>query len=195
MKRFFLRIALIVILLSSIATNAQAQTIKAEALENFSTATPSTTFTVKIIEPSILPDGTMLYEGAIVSGAVSDVEHARRLKQDGYFEFIPSSITYEGKTRFIMKPTSLAKVVDYVPLKPSQLAGSVIKTAAGYAVKGATQGISFVQGVFQSQDGDRIKSGLTKVYNDSPLAYIEEGSELNLKAGDVIVLVIKEIED
>jgi hypothetical protein len=193
MKRIFFRIAVFAIIFSSMATAVLAETIKVEAMEDFSTATPSTNFRVKILDQCTLPGGTILCAGSILLGQVSDVEHAKRLKQDGYFEFVPTEVTIDGNVQKIENPTVILKVADYVPLNPKQIAGNVAKTAAGYAVKGATQGISFVQGVVQAQNGDRLKSGLTKVYKDSPLSYIEQGSELSVKVGDILILVVKEI--
>ena len=170
-----------------------AQTsIKVVSMDDFSTAAPSQEYRVRLIDPVILANGKVLPAGTIVSGPVSNVQNAKRLKRDGYFEFMPNSISINGKTKTIKNPRVTVKVVGYEPLDSKQLVESVAKTAAGYAIKGATQGISFVQGLVQDDDGNRLVSGVTKVYKDSPLSYIDEGSELNLKVGDTVILIIKD---
>lgn len=192
MKKGIFTFAFIAFLLTS---SVQAQTIKVEAMEEFSTANPASSFSVKITAPEVLPDGTTLEQGSIISGHVTNVQHAKRLKRDGYFEFIPSSITIDGKTKRIENPTMLAIVTDYEPLDPKEIAATVVKSAAGYAIKGATQGISLIQGMVQSENGNRLKSGVTQVYEDSPLSYIDEGSELIISPGDTVIMIINNIEN
>lgn len=195
MKKILFKIAIIALISNSTTANAQAQTIKAESMEDFTTAAPAITFSVKITETCNLPDGTILEEGAIVSGLVTKIKHAKRLKRDGYFEFIPNEITTNGQSKKIELPKTYAKVIDCEPLNTKQLAGNAAKFAAGMMLKGASQGISFVQGVSQAEDGERLKSGLTKVYKDSPLSYVEEGSELNIQSGDTVILIIKKLKN
>ena len=192
MKKILLTSVFVIFLLTS---NAQAQTMKVEALEAFSTTTPSSYFCVKIITPDTLDDGTILEEGAIVSGYVTNIQAPKRLKRDAYFEFIPEKIILNGKTKIIEQPTIIAKVVSYEPLDKKELAKKVAKTAAGYAVKGATQGISLVQGMIENKDGNRLMSGVTNVYEDSPLSYLSVGSELTISPGDTIVIILNPIEN
>lgn len=191
MKKILLAFTLMVLL----ASNAQAQTMKVEAVEAFSTTTPSSYFCVKIITPDTLDDGTILEKGAIVSGFVTNIQAPKRLKRDAYFEFIPEKVMLNGKTKIIEQPTIIAKVVSYEPLDKKELVEKVAKTVAGYAVKGATQGISLVQGMVENKDGNRLKSGVTNVYEDSPLSYLSAGSELTISPGDTIVIILSPIEN
>ncbi len=173
------------------ATTAQAKSIRVISLEDFSTASPSDTYKVQIIEREELKDGTVLEAGTILIGDVIKVENAKRGKRDAYFEFIPTSYISNMTTQKIEDTKYYAKVVGYAPIDKQAIAESAAKSAVGFFFKGVSQGISFVQGVAQAEDGSRIKSGLVKIYKDSPLTYIEEGSELNVKPGDLIVLIFK----
>jgi len=192
MKKKFLIFTFGLFLLTS---NAQANTdtIKVMSLEQFSTQNPSSDYKVQTIEREKLSDGTFLETGTIISGHVVRVKPPKRLKRNGYFEFVPDTFSYDGETQIIEKSDMIAKVVGYKPIDPKELAFSAVKTAAGFAVKGATQGISFVEGVAQAENGDRLKSGFINVYKDSPLSYLEVGSELNVNVGDILILKLKKI--
>lgn len=191
MKKILFIFAFILFFLTS---SVQAKTIKVISMSDFSTKNPLPTYEVKTLQLECFKDGTIIEEGTVISGQVVKVQSAQRGKRDGYFEFVPSSITYNGETKIIRNPISVARVIGYEPIEPQELVVSVAKKAAGFAVKGATQGISFVEGLVQAEDGERLKSGFMKVYKDSPLAYIEVGDELNVKAGDVLVLKFKKLK-
>jgi len=181
-----------------VSLSAQAKTIRVISLDQFSTENPSKTYRVQIIEKEEFKDGTVCEAGTIVTGEVVKVKNAQRGKRDGYFEFIPTSLTFEHNTCQIKKPRVVAKVVGHAPIgsaiSTEKVLENAAKGAAGLIFKGASQGISFVQGVAEAEDGQRMKSGFTKLYKDSPLAYIEEGAELKVNPGDLIVLKLKKIK-
>lgn len=191
MKKLLLIFASIIFFISS---SAQAKSIRVISLEKFSTANPSPTYKVQVIEKEIFKDGTILEPGAIISGEVVKVKNAQRGKRNGYFVFLPTEIIMNNKTYKIRNPHISAKVVGYSPINPSNLIETAAKGAVGLIFKGASQGISFAQGVAQAENGNRLKSGFVNLYKDSPLAYIEEGAELNINAGDLIVLKFKHLK-
>ena len=73
--------------------------------------------------------------------------------------------------------------------------GKVIKGAAltvgNYFVKGLSIGVSFVEGVVKNEKDNRLKSGVVNAYEASPLSYVEEGQQLDIKVGDDFYLVFK----
>lgn len=191
MKKHLLIFTIIIFFISS---SAQAKAIRVISLENFSTANPSSTYKVQVIEKEELKDGTVYEAGTIICGEVVKVKNAQRGKRDGYFEFVPTFLIYNNETCKIKDPNVSAKVVGYAPINPMDIAEKAAKGAVGLFFKGASQGISFVQGVAEDKDGNRLKSGFVKMYKDSPLTYIEEGKELNVNVGDLIVLKFKKFK-
>lgn len=193
MKKFLKNSFFIVLIFCSFSLSAQAKTIKVVALKDFSTEKPSPTFRVQTIQDEVFKNGTVLEKGTVISGVVLKVEKPKRGKRDAYFEFIPTTIFYDGNEKTINKQI-VVKVIAYHSVDSKKMAVYVAKKAADFAVKGASMGISFVQGVAQADEGDnRIKSGFVKTYRDSPLSFIEVGSELNIDVGDTLVLKVEKI--
>ncbi len=184
-------VLILCMLLMCLVSGVEAATVKVVSLDDFSTAEPKPSFKVQLVETKELKDGTIVEAGTIVAGSVIKIQNANRGKRDAYFEILPASVTYQDKTTYITNPNCKMKVVEYSPKDPQEIVESAAKGAVGFIFKGASQGISFVQGVAQAQEGERMKSGLTKMYKDSPLSYIEYGSELNIKTGDILMLKIK----
>lgn len=191
MKKLLLIFTSIIFFISS---SAQAKAIRVMSMDKFSTANPSSTYKVQVIEKEEFKDGTVYEAGTIISGEVIKVKNAQRGKRNGYFEFVPTELMYDHKTCKIQKPNVYAKVVGYAPVNTLGLVENAAKGAVGLAFKGASQGISFVQGVAEDQNGNRLVSGLVRMYKDSPLVYIEEGKELNVNPGDLIVLKFKKLK-
>lgn len=191
MKKLLISISL----LFFISLSAQAKTIKVISLDAFSTLNPSDTYKVQVVEKEEFKDGTIYEAGTIISGKVIKVEHAKRGKRDGYFEFVPTDLTLEGQTWTVTDSKYTAQVVGLLQINTITDTKTVVKNVAkgvtGLIFKGASQGISFVEGVAEAEKGQKIKSGFVKVYKDSPLVYIEEGSELKINPDDLILLKFK----
>ncbi len=176
-----------------IGNAANAKSVRVIALEDFSTLNPSETYKVQLLEKEELKDGTIFEAGTIINGQVIKIKNAKRGKRNAYFEFVPTSYTYNHETKTINTPQYYAKVVGYAPVDTKKIVESAAKSTVGFFFKGASQGISFIQGVAQADEGERIKSGFTQMYLDSPLTYIEEGAELEVNIGDLIVLIFKRL--
>lgn len=192
MKKFLL---ILVALMFLFGVEVQAKTFKVLSVDKFSTASPSNTYKVQVIEREELSDGSVYEAGTIISGNVIKIKNPTRGKRDAYFEFVPTEITLNNKTQTIQDPKVYAKVVGYAPIDPKAIAGQTIKGAIGFVFKGASEGISFIQGAVKNENGNPLKSGFVKLYKDSPLAYFEEGKELNINEGDLILLKLKKIKD
>lgn len=190
MKKIFLTILFSFIF--GLPVSAKTQTVKIIALSDFSTESPSHLFRAEIIEDKEFK-GELLESGTIIEGLVTRVENPKRGKQNAYFVFLPYIIFHDEQMVVSQKPFAVAKVVGYSPIDTKKLVGRVFKTAANFAIKGASFGISFVEGAAKAEEGERIQSGLVNIYNDSPLSYIEPGKDLNIEPGDILIIKLKEI--
>ncbi len=191
MKKICLTILFLFIFAAS--ASAETQNIKIMALESFSTENPSKFFRAEIIEDKEF-SGELLEQGTIVEGQVTRVENPKRGKQNAYFVFLPYIVIHGEEIITADKPLAVAKVIGYSPIDTKKLVGRVFKTAANFVVKGASVGLSFIEGVAKAEDGERLQSGFVNIYNDSPLSYIEPGRELNIEPGDILILKLKKIE-
>ncbi len=181
---------LFVFILFFLTSSVNAKTIKVISLDKFSTENPSPMYNVKTIEPCCFPDGAFLKAGTVISGIIIKSQEPRRGKRDGYIEFMPTKFIYNGREKAEYYAIS-TKIVRYKPVKPKKIIISTSKKVAGFIFKGATLGISFVEGALKAEKGKRIQSGLVKMYKDSPLSYIEVGKELNVNPGDILILKFK----
>lgn len=199
MRRFLLIFLGVLFFLGSVA---HAKTYKVISLENFSTLNPSQTYKVQFIENEKLDDGTIYEEGTILSGEVIKINKPTRGKRNAYFEFVPTEVTIGNKTQRIENPQICAKVVGYAPFNTKGLAekaakgslGLVLKSIIGPIATFTSGGISFIQGFTADENGNKIKAGLVKAYEDSPLVFFEEGKQLNVSPGDLILLKIKKLK-
>lgn len=177
-----------------ISGRAYAKNVEAISLDVYSTLNPHSTYRVQLTESKEVVKGVYLPAGTIIIGEVINIKPPQRGKRDAYFEIIPNKIIYANEVTKIDNPTYYAKVIDYKPVKPKEVAVKAARTGAGLLVKGLTQGISFVQGATEADEGTRIKSGFQRMYEDSPLSYIEAGDEMLLQVGDMLTLKFKKMK-
>lgn len=174
--------------------SCNAETIKAIALEDYSTAYPKKTFAIQLLETHIREDGTVINAATIVKTQVIKLKSPTRGKRDAYFEVVPVSYLYNKIETPVTNPVFKARVVESAPLDAKEAAKAIGKSAAGLLVKGASQGISLVEGMVNAEEGNRISSGLVQVYKDSPLAYVEKGQELEIHRGEAVTLKIYDLK-
>lgn len=172
-------------------SSVQAKSIKVTAVENFKSTQPSQTFTVQTIESKEISKNIFIPANTTFSGFIVNVEEPKRGKRNSYIEFVPTSLTYEGKTTKLNHPTITAKITGYTPIDPKSATVDVSLKVANFLLKGLISACQFVQGAATAQNGTRIKSGAMNVYKHSFLSYIEVGDELNVKKGDILTFKIK----
>ena len=120
------------------------------------------------------------------------IVEAKRGKRNGYLVVEPVSYSIPSKgneTLNINEEYWVANVVGYKPFDVKKAAFSAGLSAAGYFVKGIGQIYYFGKGIISPNEGEgRLKSGAKNVYENSPLAFIKEGEEINIQKGDILLL-------
>ena len=187
MKKFVFIVAFVLLFLTS---SVQARIIKVEALEDFSTQNPATVFSVRLINNEKLRNEN-IDAGTIISGQVIKIEGPKRGKRNGYLEFIPMSWVNNGKDEKIEINYGVARVIGYKPIDPKEATFYVARKVANFFLRGAISCVEFAQGAICAPKGEKMKTGFTKVYEDSFLTFIEVGEELNVHTGDILVFKLK----
>lgn len=190
MKRVLLIFVFIFFLLSQ---GVQARTVKAMSIDAFSTAYPGQTYSVELLTNEKFKDGIVLEAGTILTGNVIQIQRPKYCKRNGNFEFVITSITYKGETQQIKHRSIVIQIVGYRPVDPVGVATYVGIRATNLLFMGASEGIAFVQGFTEGEDESRYKSGLIRMYKESPLAWVETGKDLDIHKGDLVKLKFKNI--
>lgn len=172
---------------------AMAKTVAVEALNEFSTENPSTKMSVKILEDLVIDDNVVFKEGTVVNGKIVDVTDPKRLKRDATFTFIPLSYVDKNDKTVTIKGYYPAKYT--TKLNKGELAKNVGLGVGSFFVKGLSMGYSAVEGAVKNEQDNRFKSSVTKVYEDSPLSYVEKGGELTIEKNQTFYLNFKSKDD
>ena len=178
MKRYI--IVLLFILLAQIPVSAE--TMAVQAVNTISTNKPNNEVVVKVIRDCKL-DGVDLEIGYILEGKMLNVTDPKRLKKDATFTFYPVIYKdlYGNEHRF-----SKVYVGEFSPkfeINPAKLAKSAVLTVGNHFVKGISSGFYAVEGAIQNEDGNRVKSAVQNVYENSVFSYAEKGKQLEIKPG------------
>ena len=190
MKKFYLSMVMSLLLCAP----ALAKTIEVEALNNFSTANPPKTMTVKVVA-DVYNDQNQLVipNGTIVSGKIVDVKDPKRLKRNATFSFVPTTYTdLDGNVNKVKRHFSGKYTT---PIDKKKLAKNAALGVGSYFVKGLSIGVNTLEGVVKNEEDNRLKSGAKALYNSTPISYIEEGQDIEIKTGEIFYLKFNEPED
>ena len=160
---------------------ALAETMKVEAMSEFSTSNPTQTMQVKLTE-DILFEDIELKSGDMITGEVVDIISPKRLKRNAKFSFIPEYYTDSNGLTHNFKGKYKGKYS--LPIDKKGIAKNSTLAVGSYFVKGLSLGVNAVQGAIQNEEGNRLKSAGKNVYDNSPLSYVETGNELEIHKGD-----------
>lgn len=198
MKKKFLLTIMCFLLQASISYAATH--VKVAAIDEFQTERPKPTFNVKVID-SVQLGKYELFPNTQLNCSVLQVVDPKRGKRDASFYVRPTSYVTDGisypieeemygrYSKTVLTKEELKKIP---PFKVIKNAGLMV---GNYFVKGLSIGVSMVEGFVKNEEDNRFKSGVVKAYQDSPLSYIEEGEQLEIKTGDEFYLVFKTEED
>ena len=194
------KILLTLICLSQISACFAADYLKVTAMEDFSTDSPKDTFNVRLRE-----EGTLgkyeLPTNSILHCQVLQIVDPKRGKRNAVFFVKPLTYTQGNQTLKIQeemygKYTTVVLSKEEIKKLPY---GKMIKNGAlmvgTYFVKGLSIGVAFVEGVAKNEQDNRLKSGVTNAYEESPISLVEKGEQLDIKTGDDFYFVFKTEED
>lgn len=170
--------------------------VHVRALDDFSTVEPKETFSVELIEDSSI-NGVFMLKGDKINCSLLKVTDPTRGKRDAKIFFVLND--YEDKSgSHEIKPLVVAKYaksvlsVEEVKKTPKRkYVKKAIGTVGNFFYKGVSYGVSFVDGVAQNEEGNRLKSGAKQVYEDSFLSLVEEGQQIEIKTGDEFYFIAK----
>ncbi len=194
------KILLTLICLSQISACFAADYLKVTAMEEFSTDSPKDTFNVRLRE-----EGTLgkyeLPTNSILHCQVLQIVDPKRGKRNAVFFVKPLTYTQGDETLQIQedmygKYTTVVLSKEEIKKLPYW---KMIKNGAlmvgSYFVKGLSIGVAFVEGVAKNEQDNRLKSGVTNAYEESPISLVEKGEQLDIKTGDDFYFVFKTEED
>ncbi len=165
--------------------------VAVESLDDFSFNHQVDTVKLKVLEKNKFQNGVKFEKDAIITAKVAKVVDPKRGKRNGYLVVDPLSYTVPSSGAVVKLEDEywFANVVGYKPFDAKSAAAKAGLSVAGFFVKGIGQIFYFGKGVISPEDGEnRLKSGAKSVYENSPLAYIEEGEEVDIKTGDIMLL-------
>ena len=194
------KILLTLICLSQISACFAADYLKVTAMEDFSTDSPKDTFNVRLRE-----EGTLgkyeLPTNSILHCQVLQIVDPKRGKRNAVFFVKPLTYTQGNQTLKIQeemygKYTTVVLSKEEIKKLPYW---KMIKNGAlmvgSYFVKGLSIGVAFIEGVAKNEQDNRLKSGVTNAYEESPISLVEKGEQLDIKTGDDFYFVFKTEED
>ncbi len=188
-----LRIFLCFLGMLLLAPSVLAATMCVRAVTPFSTETPTDTMTVKLLEEYQLSDSLTLPVGTVINGTVSDVVSPKRLKRDATFSFIAQKYDDGHGISGNFDKNYIGRY--YQKIDKKEVAKSTSLAVGSFFVKGLSLGVNAVQGAIKNEEGNRFKSSAKNVYDNSPLSYVEEGQELDIKPNDIFWLKFKTATD
>lgn len=192
MKKKFL---LTVLLLCTIVQPVMAKNIKVQAMSEFSTANPSKTWKLKVVESVIDKNGNFVAQGSVIEGNIEDITPPARLKRNASFVFIPTKFyDIDGKVYHIEKG-----VVGKYSILSDVSVGGIAKQGAVIAGNKLVDGffgpgVALVEGAVKNEQGNRFKSAAVSVYESTPLSYVNKGKEVVIQKDQVFIMSFKEIE-
>lgn len=181
------------------ATYAAVQ-IKVAAINEFRTDKPSDSLDVRVLEQAELGE-YILDVNSTLHCKVMKIIDPKRGKRNATFYVQPLYYVDGDKTvkieediygkysKFVLSKEELKKIPPYRVMKKAAL------TVGNYFIKGLSIAYSFGEGVVKNENDGRLKSGVVNAYESSPLSYISEGEQLDIKVGDDFYLVFKMKDD
>lgn len=182
--------------LSVLTVNANTDKIHVTAVEEFDTAHPAQKIDVKVLEQGTLGSYN-LRTGDIIHCNVVKVTDPKRGKRSASFAVCPTSYSSEDNTTLIKDNfygKYASKVISKEELKnidKVKVGEKAVLTVGNHFVKGLTTGVTLAEGMIENKEGNRIESGVKKVYKNSALSYVEKGQELKITPGDTFYLIFK----
>lgn len=186
---------LIIIFQSNILL-AYAKKVEVKAILPFDSLNPPKNFSVMLNEDFEVSEVKTLYKYYTLNGYIYEVIPPKRLKQSASFIFIPTSYTdFSHKTYPLTNVVS--KYTTKFALKSFTITSALILAVGLVPAIVVSTGYFAVDGAMKNNDGNRLKSSATEVYDKSYLSMGEKGKNLHISKNQDFLLdivVIKQQE-
>ena len=177
-----------------------ADKLHVSAMSDFNSVNPEQSFQVMLVEDGVLDDVYMI-KGDILNCTLKKVTDPTRAKRDAKIYFVLNGYTdKKGTHNFedIMVAKYAEKILSKEEIKktpPKTIVKKTASTVGNFFVKGFSYGVSFVDGIKENKEDNRLKSGVKQVYDDSFLSLVEYGEEIEIKEGQEFYFVVKKIKN
>ncbi len=188
MKKIILSIGLAVFLCVS---PAWAERLHVQSLSSFSTLEPPQYMVFKALNAIELSSDVKLWGGYVVKAKISEIIPPKRLKRDASFRIIPVAYIDLDGNEYSINEEFVGKYSPKFELDKGELAKNAALSVGNYFFKGLSLGYHAVEGVVKNEEGNRAKSSVVSVYKNSPLSYVENGEQLEIKDGDLFSFTFK----
>ncbi|HIS37791.1 TPA: hypothetical protein IAC10_14400 [Candidatus Scatousia excrementigallinarum] len=192
MKNVLLRLGLIVIFCVS---PVWAERLHVQAMSDFSTFTPCKNITFKALNAIELSPDVKLWGGYIVQARIYEVIPPKRLKRNAGFKIVPVKYTDTNGNTYSINQEFIGKYSPKFELDKGELAKNAALSVGDYFLKGLSLGYHAVEGAVKNEEGNRAKSSVVSVYKNSPLSYVENGQEIEIKKDDLFSFTFKTIDE
>lgn len=186
----------IIIALQSNVLMAYAKKVEVKAMQPFDSLHPPKNFSVMLNEDFEYSDTKVLYKYYNLNGYIYEVIPPKRMKQSASFIFIPTSYTdFSHKTYPLTNVVS--KYTTKFALKNFTITSAIIMAIGLVPAVVVSTGYFAVDGAIKNNDGNRLKSSATEVYDKTYLSMGEKGKNLYIyKNQDFLldIVVIKQQE-
>lgn len=188
------KIILAAMCLPIINISAQGAFLRVETVTPFSTTEPPATVKLKSLGELQLTQEVTIKDGDILTGELTHIKHAKRLKRDATFKYKINSVQpVEGKSYPITEHNEGKYLYEIKIDKRKLVTNTALKVGEQFA-SGITVSYRAIEGAVENR-----KEGLSgaalgaveNVYDNSLLGYTKKGVEIEKKAGDKFYLSLK----
>jgi len=180
--------------------NAALNKINVESVSDFSTKNPSEVIDVKVLNDAKI-GSYELQTGDIIHCKVLKVKPPRIGKRSATFIVSPDSYTSKEQTTVIneyfngkyLRNVLTRKELAKIDKKKAGIK-AVVKVGS-YMASGVAPAISLAEGMILNEDGNRIKSGVKQVYNNSVFSYLQKGKDIELEPGEDFYLIFRPVKN
>lgn len=190
MKKILFKVGLLTAICLCILP-AYAERLHVQAMSDFSTFSPVNTITFKALNAIELSPEVKIWSGDVIEARINEVIPPKRLKRNASFRIVPISYTDSMGTTHTINEEFVGKYSPKFELDKGELAKNTALTVGNYFFHGLSVGYHAVEGAVKNEEGNRAKSSVVSVYKNSPLSYVENGQELEIKAGDLFSFTFK----
>ena len=184
---------LLILIMILIVQPVMAKGVKVQALSDFSTARPSKTWDLRVVDGFVMDNGVVVHANTIVEGKIIDVVSPKRLKRNASFKFIPQTFydPIDGSTKTV-KCDFEGKYNPRSEIDARTLAKKGAMTAGNMLIGSfVAPAVGLVEGAVKNENGNRAKSAAISAYENTPLSYANKGKDLEFKKGQFFIMNFK----